>query len=291
MVDLKDKVVVITGASSGIGRAAALTFARRGCRLVLAARRTDRLQALAAQINAEIDTQANPPADAQTNAQADPPTGAQTDAPIDRPPVTTTPRAIAVPTDVTDPQQVHALFSRTLETFGPAEILVHCVGCGLKRPIIQIEPHDWHRVIAVNLDSAYLCCRQALRQMIAHRIRGHILTVCSVAGLYGGPTYAAYCAAKHGVAGFMRSLRWEARKHRIRATTIYPARVNTEFFDDYGVKPQAREMLDPQDIADYLVALACRCPLRIAHVRLRNLGKRITNLFRSARPGDPPTKP
>ena len=253
MVDLKNKVVVVTGASSGIGRATAQAFARRGSRVVLVARRADRLTALAERLAEEGAT------------------------------------ALPAPADVTDPAQVERVFSQTAEQFGPVQILINAAGSGLKRPIVEIEPAEWRAVIAANLDSVYLCSRQAMRQMIAHQVRGHILTVCSVAGLYGGPGYAAYCAAKHGVAGFMRSLRWEARKHRIRATTMYPARVNTEFFTDYTVKPQAREMLEPEDIADYLVALACRCPLRIAHVRLRNLGKRFINLFRSDTARRPPS--
>ena len=252
MVNLKDKVVIVTGASSGVGRATAITLARRGSRVVLAARRADRLQEISQSLSQD---------------------GA---------------RVIAIPTDVTDSVQVGQLFKQTAEHFGPVQILVNCAGRGLKRPIVEIEPQDWHDVMAANLDSVYLCSRQALRQMIAHGLRGHILTVCSVAGLYGGPNYAAYCAAKHGVAGFMRSLRWEARKHRVRVSTIYPARINTEFFSDYAVKPQTREMLEPEDIADYLVALICRCPLRIMHVRLRNLGKRIVNLFRSDTARRPP---
>jgi short-subunit dehydrogenase len=111
--------------------------------------------------------------------------------------------------------------------------------------------------------------------MKQNETKGHIITVCSIAGLFGGPGYAAYCASKHGVAGFVRSLKWELRKDGIKVSTIYPARVDTEFFDIYKTRPSRRQMLSPQDIADYLAAIASRSAARTAYVRILNIFRRL----------------
>ncbi|MBN1124634.1 MAG: SDR family oxidoreductase [Sedimentisphaerales bacterium] len=244
MVNLKDKVVIVTGASSGIGRATAKAFAHKGSKVVLAARRVERLQKLREEISV------------------------------------VNPNCIFVQTDVTREEDVLRLFNETESHFGQVDILINNAGCGLKSEISDIDMEHWSSVLATNLDSVFLCSREAIRHMKTKQVKGHILTVCSVAGLYGGPTYAAYCASKHGVAGFMRSLKWEVRKYGIKAGTIYPARVNTEFFADYKVKPKAHEMLSAEDIARYLVALATRCPLQVIRVRLYNLWKRVISLLR-----------
>ncbi|MBN1816459.1 MAG: SDR family oxidoreductase [Sedimentisphaerales bacterium] len=244
MVDLKDKVVIVTGASSGIGRATAVMFARQGSKVVLAARRLERLQEIQKEITA------------------------------------TNPNCLSVRTDVTREEDVLRLFDQAESRFDRVDILINNAGRGLKSEISNIDMEQWSSVLGTNLDSVFLCSREAIRRMKAKGVKGHILTVCSVAGLYGGPSYAAYCASKHGVAGFMRSLKWEVRKYGIKASTIYPARVNTEFFTDYKIKPKAHEMLSAEDIARYVVALATRCPLRIIQVRLYNLWKRLILLLR-----------
>ncbi len=106
-------------------------------------------------------------------------------------------------------------------------------------------------------------------------IEGHIITVCSVAGLYGVGNYSAYCAAKHGVTGFMRSCKWEVRKQGIKASTIFPMRVDTEFFADYAKKPEKREMLSAKDLADDIVAVASQNLMSIVKVRYTNFCKRV----------------
>ncbi len=250
MVNLHEKVVIITGASSGIGRATAVLFALKGAAVVLAARRIDRLEELK-----KIITEFNE-------------------------------KCICVQTDVTREQDVVRLFDETEKHFGAVDILVNNAGRGLKARITDTDADQWRSVIATNLDSVFYCSREAIKRMqqtgaagTTGATKGHIITVCSVAGLYGGPTYAAYCASKHGVAGFMRSLKWEVRRDGIKASTIFPARVDTEFFADYKKKPHKSRMLSAVDIADYIVALATRCPCRIAAVRMKNLFKRLRTLI------------
>ncbi len=239
MVDLSKKVVVITGASSGIGRAAAVEFARRGSTVVMAARRMERLAEVRDSIVAFND------------------------------------KCLCVQTDVTDEGQVAALFRQVEDRFGRVDILVNNAGRGLKSEVADIDAEDWRSVMETNLTSVFLCTRQAVRLMKAKAIRGHVITVCSIAGLFGAASYSAYCASKHGVTGFCRSVRWELRKYGIRVSTIFPARVDTEFFDNYKQRPHKRQMLSPADVARHLVAVASQSPIAIVRTRLVNLCKRI----------------
>lgn len=250
MTSLKDKVVVITGASSGIGRAAALEFIRKGARVVLAARRLDKLQALCRELSPSVD------------------------------------RCMAVQTDVTREADVEQLFRAAEEHFGQVDILVNNAGRGLKSPLIDTDMDEWLSVIHTNLTSVYLCTRMAARSMIRGSVRGHIITVASIAGLFSAPGYAAYCASKRGVAGFQRAAKWELRKLGIKTSTIYPFRVDTEFFDIYPGRPSRRQMLSARDIACYITAIASRSWLLRAYVRLILVLKRIYYLVRpSFRPG------
>ena len=239
MVNLSEKVVLVTGASSGIGKAAAMEFAQRGASVVLAARRKERLEEVCREISAFSD------------------------------------KCIYVQADVTLRDDVDRIFDEAEAKFGRVDILVNNAGCGLKKEIAEIEPDEWDNVIDVNLRSVFLCCRQAIRRMTAARIDGHIITVCSVAGLYGVGSFSAYCAAKHGVTGFMRSCKWEMRKRGIKVSTIFPMRVDTEFFNDYAKKPEKKEMLSPKDIADDIVAVASQSLISIIKIRYTNLCKRV----------------
>lgn len=250
MTSIENKVVVITGASSGIGRAAAHEFVRKGARVVLAARRMDALQALCR----ELDTAGN--------------------------------CCLAVRTDVTKEADVERLFHMAEEHFGQVDVLVNNAGRGLKSALIDTDLEQWLDVIQTNLTGVYICTRLAARSMAKGGIRGHIITVGSVAGLYSLPGYAAYSASKHGVTGFQRSVRWELRKLGIRTSTIFPFRVDTEFFDTYPARPSRRQMLPAREIAGYIVALATRSPLRIVTTRLMLVLKRICQfMWPDTRPG------
>ncbi|MHC4659226.1 MAG: SDR family oxidoreductase [Planctomycetota bacterium] len=239
MATLKNKVVVITGASSGIGKAAAIEFAKKGAIVVLAARRTEKLQ----ELNEHISS---------FNANC-----------------------ICIRTDVTKEEEVIELFDETENKFGRIDILINNAGRGLKSEVCDISCDDWLSVIHTNLTGIFLCTREAVKRMKQKEIKGHIITVSSIAGLFGAPAYAAYCASKHGATGFMRSLKWEVRKYAIKVSTIYPARVDTDFFDIYKKRPHRRQMLSAEDIADYLVAIASRSPAKIIGVRILNIFKRI----------------
>ena len=246
MVALRDKVVIITGASSGIGRAAALAFARQGAKVVLAARRAERLKGLKEEINSFNDN------------------------------------CIYVQTDITREEDIVHLFDETEKAFGRVDILVNNAGRGCEIELCELTYNDWLSVTGTNLTSVFLCTREAVRRMITNGIQGHIITVCSILGLFGLAGHSGYCASKHGVRGFMRSIWWELKKHKIKVSTIYPANVDTELFDSLKTVPRRREMLTAEDIADYLVAIALRSSIRILALKLILVWKRIYYFTRYA---------
>jgi NAD(P)-dependent dehydrogenase (short-subunit alcohol dehydrogenase family) len=239
MVVLKDKVVVITGASSGIGRAAAIALAREGCKVVLAARRVERLKKLKAEIS-----------------------------PFNK-------NCWYVQTDVTREKEVRRLFDEAERIYGRIDMVINNAGKGCEVAVCDITYDEWLSVINTNLTSVFLCTREAARRMIAKGIEGHIITVCSILGRFGLRGHAGYCASKHGVNGFQKATWWELRKNRIKVSTIYPMNVDTELFDALKTLPRRREMLTAEDIADYLVAIASRSPFKILAHHLILIWKRI----------------
>jgi len=244
MVTLKNKVVIITGASSGIGKATAIHFAKKGAKIVICARREERLKELKNYI-----TKFNP-------------------------------NCIYLKTDVTKEKEVINLLNEAEKSFGKVHILINNVGKGLKSNICDISCDDWISTINTNLTSVFLCTRETVKRMLNKKIKGHIITVSSIAGLYGAPTYAAYCASKHGVTGFKRSIKWELRKHGIKISTIHPARVDTEFFNIYKKRPHRSQMLSPNDVADFIIAIAERSILKMIYIRTLNIFKRFYYFFR-----------
>ena len=239
MISLKNKVVLITGASSGIGKATAIAFAQKGAHLVLVARRREKLK--------ELETHLTPHKT----------------------------RCLSLKADVTKEEEVKNLFDEAERVFGGIDILINNAGRGLEAELCDIRHEEWLSVLNTNLTGVFLCTREAVRQMVRKGIRGHIITVSSTSGLFGVPTYSAYCASKHGVTGFKRSIRWELRKHRIKVSTIHPANVETEFFATLKTTPRRRDMLTAKDIAGHLVAIASRSILTVIAVRLLLIFKRI----------------
>lgn len=234
---LKNKVVVITGASSGIGKACAEKFARKGAKLALAARRIEKLTGLRREKNMEC---------------------------------------LCIRADVSKEEDVKRLFNETEEKYGRIDVLVNNAGKGLRKEITEIEKEEWEDLFGVNMTGAFLCSREAVKIMQRLRIKGHIITVSSIVGKIGAPKYSAYSASKHAVTGFMKSIKMELFG-KIKVNTIYPARVQTEFFKDYphDKKPKRWQMLNADDIADVIIAIAERNWLKKTFFKARNVMKRL----------------
>jgi NADP-dependent 3-hydroxy acid dehydrogenase YdfG len=189
---IKDKVVVITGASSGLGEATARHLAQRGAKLVLGARRLDRLRALARDLSLG--------------------------------------ESAAVQTDVTRQEQVKALVDHAVQTHGRIDVILNNAGLMPHSPLERGKVQDWDRMIDVNLRGVLYGIAAALPHMKAQR-GGHIINVSSVAGHKVRPGSAVYAATKTAVRVFSEGLRQEVKPYNIRTTIISPGAVATELPD------------------------------------------------------------
>ncbi len=190
---LEGKVVLITGASSGFGEDAARLFAAEGCKLVLAARRVERLQALAEKIHRA---------------------GGE---------------ALVVPVDVAERQEVEVMVQSALDLYGQIDILFNNAGFGRLDWFENLSPdRDIEKQVQVNLLGLMQTTRAVLPHMLARR-QGHIINMSSVAGLIAAPLYTVYAATKYGVRAFTDALRREVAPFGIYVSGIYPGPARTEF--------------------------------------------------------------
>lgn len=189
MTGISGKVIVITGASSGLGEATARHLAEHGARLVLGARRMDRLEALARDL-----------------AVGD--------------------RA-AVRMDVTNRADVEALVARAIELHGRIDVMLNNAGLMPQAPLERLKVDEWDRMIDVNLKGVLYGIAAALPHMQRQK-SGHFINVSSVAGHKVGPGFAVYAATKHAVRALSEGLRQEVKPYNIRTTVISPGAVATE---------------------------------------------------------------
>jgi NAD(P)-dependent dehydrogenase (short-subunit alcohol dehydrogenase family) len=187
---LKDKVAVVTGASSGIGEATARELASRGAAVVLAARAAEKLKVLEGEISASGG------------------------------------RALAVKTDVSDRGSVEALAGKTLEAFGALDILVNGAGLGLSGRVAQLRLEDLSYVFEVNTIGPLNCVQAALPHM---RRGGRIINVSSVIGRRSIPNVGGYCATKFALNALSDALRVEIADRGITVTSVYPGTTRTAF--------------------------------------------------------------
>ena len=192
--NLEGKVAVVTGASSGIGRATALALAKEGAQVTIAARRGDELRLLSEHIT-KLGGQALP-----------------------------------IVTDVTNKLQVQQVVQRTQEKFGRLDILVNSAGVMLIGPIQEANTDEWQRMIELNL-LGLMCMTHAALTVMKEQGVGHIVNISSAAGRSARAYVGVYNATKWGVCAFSEALRQEVCKQNIRVTTIEPGAVATEITD------------------------------------------------------------
>jgi len=228
MIDLRSKVVIVTGASSGIGEAAARAFGQAGARVVLAARRLERLETLAHEI------QSLGP-------------GVQ---------------AAAVAADLSQLADIQNLVAQTLQRFGRIDVLFNNAGFGRLGWLENLDPvKDIEAQLAVNLLGVIQTTRQVLPVMIEQK-SGHVINMASMSAFVGTPTYSIYAASKFAVRGFSEALRREVAPWGIRVSVIYPGGVATEFAAHAGIKRKTGAttprwmVLSADDVARTVVGLA-----------------------------------
>lgn len=218
-IDLKDKVVLITGASSGFGEDAGRLFAKEGCRVVLAARRLERLQSLAEEIQ---------------NAGGE---------------------ALAIPVDVNEPAEINVMVQTVLDLYGRIDILFNNAGFGSVDWFEDLDPvRNIETIIRVNLIGTMLVTHAVIGHMLKRRT-GHIINMSSVAGLIAPPLLSNYSASKYGIRAFTDSLRREVAPFGIRVSGIYPGWAATEFWKVIQAnrsKQPEREFKYPQLASEYV---------------------------------------
>jgi len=206
---LKDKVAVVTGAASGIGKEIARTFARAGAKLAIA----------------DLDHAGAHLAAAELNHDGG--------------------RAIAVVVDVSNEAQVDHAMARVVEAFGRIDVLVSNAGIQIVAPLQDFGFTDWKRVLAIHLDGAFLVTRAALKQMYKQG-SGSIIYMGSVHSKEASLLKAPYVTAKHGLIGLAKVVAKEGAKHGVRANVICPGFVRTPLVDKQ-IPEQARELGIPAE--------------------------------------------
>jgi len=204
VVSLKNKVVLVTGASSGFGKDAAHLFAAEGAKVVLVARRLNRLQLLANEIQK---------------------VGGE---------------AIAVPADVTQRAEIDLMVQTAIEIYGRIDILFNNAGFGGLDWLERLDPErDIETQVQVNLTGQILVTRAVLPYMLK-RLTGHIINMSSIAGWIAAPSYTVYAATKYGIRGFTIALRREVAPYGIQVSGIYPGPARTEFAWGHSGKRRSR---------------------------------------------------
>jgi NAD(P)-dependent dehydrogenase (short-subunit alcohol dehydrogenase family) len=233
MSETNDRVALITGASSGIGRATAEAFAARGDKVVLAARREDAMAALVREIEGRGG------------------------------------KASFVVTDVAVAQDVERMVAHTIATYGRLDYAVNNAGIeGKWAPITELPEQEWDRVLDTNLKGTYLCLQHEARAMLAGGFGGAIVNIGSVNSFLGFPTGSAYVASKHALIGLTTSVSAELAPQGIRVNLVCPGFIDTPMHHrargilgddiyDKGVLPQVhlRRAGRPEEIAQTILFL------------------------------------
>jgi NADP-dependent 3-hydroxy acid dehydrogenase YdfG len=220
---LRDRVVVVTGASSGIGAAVAKTLSGEGAKVALAARREDALLGVRAGLKADAGS-------------------------------------LVHPTDVTDLGQVQALVERAEAELGPVDALVNCAGVMYYTLMKNVRAEEWERTVEVNCKGALNCVGAVLPGML-ERGRGHIVTISSDAGRVVFPGLAVYSASKFFVEALSKGLRLETAGTGVKVTTVQSGNVATDLLELSGDEealerfagPTGSRVLDPEDVAASVV--------------------------------------
>ncbi len=217
-MDLKEKVVLVTGAGRGIGRAIAHAFAAEGAAVALQGKTKKNLEKVQRELKA---------------------LGAAT---------------VVLAGDVSDEGTVSRCVAAAEQELGPIDVLVNNAGIFATGPIDKIDALVFDRVLEVNLRGPFLMSRAVLPGMKSRR-RGHIVNIASTAGRRGFPGGGAYCASKFGLAGLTEAMRYDVRAFDVRVTCVFPSSVATDLAREHDAGLKEERAIQPEDVARAVVAL------------------------------------
>lgn len=214
---MQNKVVVVVGATGGIGSALVPKLAEAGAKLVLVARDADKLAELVNNVEDDHDVE-----------------------------------AIAIPTDITKYEQVEAMVQKAIAQFGQIDVLVNAAGAGVMKQFLRIEPQELDQMLDLNLKGNFYTS-QAVANVMKDRKIGHICNVIGILGKHPMAMAAAYCASKFGAIGFSKCMADELRRLGIKVTLFYFGGIDSPFWDDVSLKVDRSKMLTTETAANAIM--------------------------------------
>ena len=225
------KVVVVVGATGGIGSALVPKLAKSGAKLVLVARDADKLDELVRNLEDDYAT------DYETEA-------------------------IAIPTDIIQYAQVELMVQKAIAQFGQIDVLINAAGAGVMKQFLRIESQDLDQMLDLNLKGSFYTS-QAVANVMKDRKIGHICNVIGILGKHPMAMAAAYCASKFGVVGFSKSMADELRRFGIKVTLFYFGGIDSPFWDNVSLKVDRSKMLTTETAANAIMFALSADPLAV----------------------------
>ena len=219
-MSLRDKVALVTGGGSGIGKAIAKALLAEGCKLIINGRNEEKLNQAKSELGANVES---------------------------------------IVCDVTDEGQVENTFNGIISNYGSLDILINNAGMAAKAKAHELKYETWKKVINVNLNGAFLCAREAMKSMIKQK-SGRIINIGSISGQMSRPENAPYTASKFGLEGLTRALALDGREHGIAVSILHPGNVGTDIWKGREEIAEREGLIPLEDIGKLAVTMLSMSP-------------------------------
>ena len=219
-MSLRDKVALVTGGGSGIGKAIAKALLAEGCKVIINGRNEEKLNQAKSELGANVES---------------------------------------IVCDVTDEGQVENTFKEIISNYGSLDILINNAGMAAKAKAHELKYETWKKVINVNLNGAFLCAREAMKSMIKQK-SGRIINIGSISGQMSRPENAPYTASKFGLEGLTRALALDGREHGIAVSILHPGNVGTDIWKGREEIAEREGLVPLEDIGKLAVTMLSMSP-------------------------------
>ena len=219
-MSLRDKVALVTGGGSGIGKAIAKALLAEGCKVIINGRNEEKLNQAKSELGANVES---------------------------------------IVCDVTDEGQVENTFNGIISNYGKFDILINNAGMAAKAKAHELKYETWKKVINVNLNGAFLCAREAMKIMIKQK-SGRIINIGSISGQMSRPENAPYTASKFGLEGLTRALALDGREHGIAVSILHPGNVGTDIWKGREEIAEREGLVPLEDIGKLAVTMLSMSP-------------------------------